>query len=75
MWKEKVEDMDLTYADLEGICAERMKLINVNIKSSNGNFEKASFLNAKLDEVTWKGANIKNAEFDPGVKEKIEKLI
>ncbi|WP_252236225.1 pentapeptide repeat-containing protein [Clostridium sp. CH2] len=42
---------------------------------SNSNFEKASFLNCKLEGVKWKGANIDNAKFDIGIREKIEKFI
>ena len=42
---------------------------------SNSNLKKASFLNAKLDNIIWKGADISEAKFDIGVIEKIEKLI
>lgn len=57
LWKEKVEDMDLTYADLEGIYAERMKLINVNIKSSN-------FIDAVLYDCRMENTNLEECVFE-----------
>lgn len=69
---------DLTGADLSKGKFKKCSFSNANLTKtnlSNGNFQEANFTNTKLEEVIWKGANIKNAIFDPGVREKIEKLI
>ncbi len=73
-----IDEANLKNAKLINVDATMASFNDSNLTGadlSNGCFDKASFLNAKLDGVIWKGANIKNAEFSPDVREEIEKLV
>lgn len=71
-------DSDLTGSDLSDGNFIKAYFKNANLSGTNlsgSNFEGANFTNAKLEGVIWKGANIKNAIFDEGAREEIEKMI